>query len=610
MKLRPSLPLAAVYLLFAASAHAWDFSVSTVGNTIRVSVTGMDNRNGSQTCAGASVDLPNGGANCGVPGSRFAVIDLHCNRVGAHTVFVDVSDASTNGYESRQTAVTVAEPPALTCGKFGFETRSTTVLTRKYGPEDYPGGQTRDAETEVLFRWINVDPGTPVYVKVFDADDPSSYRTNAPEVDDNLDSAAGKLAKSASDAGAKELTFTADSDPVSTIYLKTTDFAAGDNYTLKASLDSRLHNDPNFQCTYQNACQEWWPVTAWKRVYLEKKQMFRSGVFIADQIQAGSNTVLVQVPTGLRWNHVAFRPGDSIRLLHAPRLDGLDFFPDFHSEDAVIDAVDRVPGVRNQRLLTLTTPLAHSYDADRSYPRALEQGVSDGVGNLAAGLYERNEQYLHTSFVPAFVQLWPVPQGVQEIPYLPVVRHPHHIANKWFENTSVNLATWARPGKSNVKHILTGSGIPENPTGTSISPFTFGETGLEPAIPPPSTVDHIPQPNFSWTWVGAIERAVGMHGNPYRGVDAWRFSGENLVHELAHTFNVNSVVYYSSDFGHCSRVMAGDASRNCKMRSSQDPLHVSTDSGDGIIGFHYSSDTDSEYMTIRRATQPLATPHR
>lgn len=26
--------------------------------------TGMDNRNGSQPCAGASIDLPNGGASC------------------------------------------------------------------------------------------------------------------------------------------------------------------------------------------------------------------------------------------------------------------------------------------------------------------------------------------------------------------------------------------------------------------------------------------------------------------------------------------------------------------------------------------------------------------
>ena len=46
------------------------------------------------------------------------------------------------------------------------------------------------------------------------------------------------------------------------------------------------------------------------------------------------------------------------------------------------------------------------------------------------------------------------------------------------------------------------------------------------------------------------------------------------------------------------------------MRSSQDPLHVPAQSGDGILGFHYSSEDDSEYMTIRRATEPIAVPVR
>lgn len=610
MILRHWLPLTGLCLLITGSAHAWNFSVSTSGNTITVNVTGMDNSDG-QTCAGAGIDLPAGGASCGQPGSSFAVITKTCNRIGAHIVFVDVSDATTDGYETRQTNVTVTEPPPLACGQFGFESGGD-VLTHKWGTADpYPGRQTRDAQMEVLFRWINVEPGTPMYVKVFDADDPSSYRTAAPAVNDNLDSGAGTLATSPSDTGAKELTFAVGSDPIQTIYLNTTGFAAGDNYTLRASLNPNLLSDPNFVCSYANACQQWWTITAWKRVYLEKKEMFRSGVFVADEAPAGSDTVIVQVPAGLRWNHVALRPGDKIRLLHAPRLDGLDFFPDFHFEDADVTAVDRVPGNRAQRRLTLAAPLTYSYIDDRSYPLALEHGVSDGVGNLAAGTYARNEQGLYDAFIPAFVQLWwPAPQRLEQIPYLPVVRRPHHIANKWFENTPVNVATWARPGKPNVKHVLTGSGVAETPTGTRVSPFTFGETGLDPAIPPPSTVDYIPLPNFSWTWAGGIERAVGMHGNPYQGVDAWSFNAENLIHELAHSFNVNSVVYYGSDYGHCSRTMAGNASQNCKLRSSQDPLHVPAQSGDGIVGFHYTSETDSEYMTIRRALEPLATPSR
>jgi hypothetical protein len=173
----------------------------------------------------------------------------------------------------------------------------------------------------------------------------------------------------------------------------------------------------------------------------------------------------------------------------------------------------------------------------------------------------------------------------------------------------VNLATRARPGNSNVKHILAASGLPEDPNARQVrvTPFTFGSTGLDLTFIPP-VGDWIPRPNYSYTWVASIERAVGMHGNPYRGLNPWIFNGENLVHELAHTFNVNSTYYYGTDFGHCGQVMAGNAALGCKMRSSQDPLHVPAQSGDGTLGFHYISEHDSEYMSIRQALEPIAVP--
>ena len=86
--------------------------------------------------------------------------------------------------------------------------------------------------------------------------------------------------------------------------------------------------------------------------------------------------------------------------------------------------------------------------------------------------------------------------------------------------------------------------------------------------------------------------------------------GENLVHELAHTFNVNSIFYYGSDYGHCSKAMAGNPSQNCRMHSSNDPAYVPGQVADGIVGFHYAAEDDSEYMTMRRALEPLSTPVR
>lgn len=56
--------------------------------------------------------------------------------------------------------------------------------------------------------------------------------------------------------------------------------------------------------------------------------------------------------------------------------------------------------------------------------------------------------------------------------------------------------------------------------------------------------------------------------------------------------------------------MAGNPSLNCSMRSKDDPLFVKEQYADGIVGFHYSSDNDSEYMTIRTAMEPLDIPIR
>ena len=599
-------------LLFAGSAYAWDFTISVSGNNIIVNFTGMDNTTSHQTCFGATADYPFGGASCGQPGLSFGTETITCNKTGTHAVFVQVFDSTTHGqYETRVGSADVTTPPPAFCPEFLFFAVAVKSLTHKYGTENYPAGQERDSQVLLLFKPIHVDPALTFYMKVFDAPEGSTYRTNTNPNGDNIDTAAGRLALSPSDTGSGDISFQAGTDPLKTIYLNTTGFAAGDNYNVALTADPALVSNPNFVCNASPGCQQRGPITAWKRVYLEKHQMFRSGLSIAGSASAGANQVVVQVPNGLRWRNVVLRAGDSIRLLHAQRLDGLDFFPDYHFEDALITAVDRVAGFRNRRLLTLATPLIHSYTDDASYATALEDGVSDGVGNIAAGTFDRNEAYLSNSFALAYLEFLNVAhQDVTEIPYIPVVRRQTHVANKWFENTPINLVTMARPGNSNVKHVLSGSGEPDpnNPNSANVSPFNYGSTGLEHTFLPPG-ITEIPRPNFSWTWVGGIERAIHDLIVP-RNTNESNIIGETYVHELAHTFNVNSIFFFGSDFGHCSRTMAGNPSLNCNMRSANDPLFAVAQYADGIVGFHYSSDADSEYMTIRTALEPLSTPIR
>lgn len=589
--------------LLPCTAYAWDFSLSTSGNSIVVHVFGMVG--GRQTCSGASADLDISGRSCSVPGLSSRTHTLTCNRVGAHVVYVSVSDDTTpDGGETRTGTVTVTTPPPFSCPVFELMT-TPRALTHKYGTEAWPRWQQRDAQVEVIFRPIRVDPGMAIYAKVFDPKDGATYRANASN-DDNLDPDAGTLAFSPTETGTRNVVFSAGTEPLTTMYLNTTQYAAGDNYVVKASADPDLVNDPNFVCNAASGCVSTVTVTAWKRVYVEKKEMFRRGVSVARPAPAGSREVRVQVPAGLRWNDVALRQGDAIRLLHAPRFNGAELFREFYWEDAVVQDVRRVARRRDQRDLVLVDPLTHAYSDDPSLPVELPDRIGDGVGYLAAGTYRRNEAYLNATFDPAYVDFWPATERVSEVPYVPFVHVANWLANKWFENSPVSM-TGSRRGNPNVKHVLAGSGVPDPDRATEISAAHFGETGID--LPDSADVLwHIPEPNYSWTWVAGIETAVSTRGNVMNGLDPWIFNGENLVHELAHTFNVNSLLHFGDDFGHCDRPMAGSPVIGCRMKSNTAPSFNPREAADGIVGFHYSSDLDSEYMTIRRAWEPLAIP--
>lgn len=108
-------------------------------------------------------------------------------------------------------------------------------------------------------------------------------------------------------------------------------------------------------------------------------------------------------------------------------------------------------------------------------------------------------------------------QSVDEIPYGAVLRVPDRIVNKWFENSPVNVLTWARPGNFDVKHVLAGSGAdPRNPTSANVSgkyrPGRGRCTGVLLASPAERE--------------RTIELGCSTSGNPYNHLGAWKFDGK------------------------------------------------------------------------------------
>ncbi|HEX8618440.1 MAG TPA: hypothetical protein VF911_12700, partial [Thermoanaerobaculia bacterium] len=129
---------------------------------------------------------------------------------------------------------------------------------------------------------------------------------------------------------------TTDATGVFTAELRTTTQYAGDNYRVEAGLNPDLLSQPEYQC--KDDCTRSGTITAWKRIYVEQDQMFRAGAFLtANAIPClGENC-----PTSLTIAVDDARPlarAKTLRLMHAPRNDGLGGY-EFYSEDVAVIAV-------------------------------------------------------------------------------------------------------------------------------------------------------------------------------------------------------------------------------------------------------------------------------
>ena len=518
-----------------------------------------------RTMRGPSITVPGGEAHFvsnGGPGSFIVNLSPGAHRLVAFWCF-----GGSNGEQSA--TATIEVPDAALPIRFELDDASPPddrkiLIARHRADKSYiSSAQTADARVRIR-AYMGV-AGRRVYFRTVDPPDTASYVPVAERRANDNRGGRGQL--TLPDA----LT---DASGWATTELQITDRYAGDNYRVEGS------SNPTFSC--DGTCASTGVITAWKRVFLEKKRMFRAGAPIVGDAPAGSVTVTVDVPKGVK-----FRAGDEIRLLHAPLLDGSG--PrEFYSEPAIIakGGIAKVSGCNRCRELTLVAPLKHDYSPDLSFD---DVPLADGVGLPSEGYYELNEEYLHQTFAETFVEFLDVPQVLSEIPFVPRIYERLHFANKWFENSPLTTIAGTRPGDPNVKHVLAGS-IPVDIAGTPNAGL-LGEVS--------STLHSaFAFPNSCWTFVGHIEELAGTNGlpdNPEKVV------GENYVHELAHTFSVNYLHHAPSSIGHCDMKMATDPALACSM-------NYASNKADGRTGFHWVSSNDSEYMTIRYQQDPVPAP--
>lgn len=560
--------------------EAWDFTATVSGNNVTFSYTGLTGS--GNCCASAAIDDPmfQTGGFCSIPcpfdGNR-TVGPIGCNAAGTHVVYGCVSDSTTTGYECRPATVTIIDPPAATCASFDIQVRGARVLTHKLGDAfgaSYPPGQTADAEMPVVLRTIAASAGTPVYLRITDPADASLYAPH--NAGDNIDSAGGTFG-----GGATTTTVLLPATGVVTTALKTTTFAGGDNYRVDSSTDSRILTDPSF-CTPPSACRTTAVVTAWKRMYVEYDDMYRSSQLLAQRTLI--NDIIVYTNDG------GFRKGDSVRLIHAPsftRTQPADV-DGFYFEDRAVANIQKNnnPAVVAKYAITLDRKLDRPYFTDEKF---LTTQLGDAIANLSRfpgrasdPQYHAGNDYVLLTFADAFLDVVTVPSNGVGVPLYTTMTADdrNFVAPKWW--AAKDSAVYP----SNAGICITAEDRDPLPPDASGNPvLSLGTTG---GI-------------ASYIWRASIDSATGP-GSKFliKRLDPDVVAAETVVHELAHQWQVNA----SYSGGHCNKTFYDDPTLYCTMNSGQNNRQL----GDRLVRFHFvgtsPATADSEYMDIRKAADP------
>ena len=281
------------------------------------------------------------------------------------------------------------------------------VLTHKYGsgdsyPSTYQATDRQDVTLRPRFRFLGTAKvggsvaAVRLWFRAIDPPDTAPYVVQANDArnNDNKDTFSGGkgilMTPTCSDVSSQStcaalngnvLATTSAPDGIVEVVLETTDRYAGDNYQILASF-AAPGLDGKFPCeaTTPSTCAKSAPITAWKRIYIEKHGMYRSGAFVAADVPAGSTEVPVT-------DRTVFAEGQSVQFIHGNPFPSTSTTPSspIMSESATIATAtqaDPRPGVyalpgRRRWAIRLTRPL------NNAYTKALNDTMpytADGIG--------------------------------------------------------------------------------------------------------------------------------------------------------------------------------------------------------------------------------------
>jgi len=472
-------------------------------------------------------------------------------------------------------------------GRFRFDLgsdRSVRVLVSKSGPEPYPSRlQTGDGEIRVegtvIDRGGRPLAGRMVYFKLIDPPDEAPYVARHGDAwpDDNVDG------PGALDDGIPNAAALSGADGRVDVILRTTRWAAGDNYQLEASTNHE------FAC--EGGCPRSAVYTAWKRVYLENDAMFRRGSFVGgpEPLPPGRGSIPV---TDIR--PFIGQEGARLVLIHSgPFLHSTAFWSETHELRGVVPEQAGVGGTLILGSDGDPTVTRFPYDPASAYGEGTPSFLGDAVGLVTGAtlnprddvegrdFFFADDGYLNALFNPAFVEYVAYPDPVPWLPALPLMENDARVrillSEKWFKGR----------GLPNHQHLL---GVSEEPCELGRCTMAWGRTRAAGGI------------DYSYVYVGSIEARA-------RVVDPHELVREVVTHEVAHQWHVDPQVRPEIP-EHDDALQWDREGMRCQMAANVTCPNgkACPDLYDGHVGFHYESRggrVDSEYLWIRDRCDPI-----
>ncbi|UCF81155.1 MAG: IPT/TIG domain-containing protein [Acidobacteriota bacterium] len=409
--------------------------------------------------------------------------------------------------------------------------RSTRVLISRLHGLPYPS-TAQSADGQVTIKVITNPPlvGETVYLRIIDPPDTALYGT--PSFGDNNDKVAGEDAGSfsAADRSVDTTSVVTGADGTVEVTLYITDRYAGDNYKIQASFEPFAGDDPPNPGTRIKA--ESGTITAWKRIYVERDDMYRRGGMLFSDFTPDGDSLpdTIQVETG--HNLIV---GDGIDIFDADHPVEM-----FAHEAATIQTITPDTGFDS---VALDVDLQQGYNAGFA---GGDKGA--GVGVPSTGFYKADAGLLHDTYGEVFVEYLFPDAGRGAVPYRPsfVLADLTPFRDIWFSNQT----------KANYLFLVGGTERSDNPLSKGTS-----HDGKE----------------LNFVWIKRIEASAA---------DAPAANRDVVCHEFGHQFGVNPEDSLGHDLNDAWCIATTCPTELCVMNESRDAEN-------DIIKFDHSLNSDS-----------------